>query len=100
MPIKIAYYTDEHVSGAVVKGLRLRGVDVLTCQEAGMLGATDEEHLVFASANSRVVFSQDTDFLRIHTTGFQHAGIVYAAQQTPTGKIISGLLLIWEVLEP
>ena len=32
---KIKFYTDEHVSKAVVMGLRRRGVDVLTVPEAG-----------------------------------------------------------------
>jgi hypothetical protein len=40
MGTEIKFYTDEHVSGAVVRGLRQRGVDVLTLVEAGMLGAS------------------------------------------------------------
>ena len=39
---KIKFYLDEHVNPAVADGLRRRGVDVLTTQEAGMLGASDE----------------------------------------------------------
>ena len=34
----IKYYTDENVSKAIVNGLRQRGVDVLTTQEAKMMG--------------------------------------------------------------
>ncbi len=34
----IRFYTDEHISRAVVHGLRQRGVDVLTVAEAGLLG--------------------------------------------------------------
>ena len=91
---------DEHVPSAVSKGLRLRGVDVLTCQEAGMLGASDDEHLAFASSQGRVLFTQDTDFIKIHSAGISHAGIAYVPQQTSISKIVNGLLLIWEVLEP
>lgn len=40
MAPKTKFYTDEHVAKAVVKGLRQRGVDVLTVLEAGMLGAS------------------------------------------------------------
>ena len=100
MPSKISFYTDEHVPGAVVKGLRLRGVDVLTCQEASMLGADDEEHLAFAASKSRVLFTQDTDFIRLHAAGISHTGIAYVPQQTSISKIINSLLLVWEVLEP
>jgi len=56
MSKKLKFYTDEHVPSAVVKGLRLRGVDVLTTKEAKMLGATDEDHLTFAKIKGRVNF--------------------------------------------
>lgn len=90
---------DEHVSRAIVRGLRNRGIDVLTAQEAALLGASDDEHLAFARIEARVLFSQDTDFLRIASTGTHHAGIVYAHQRTPTGQIIRGLVLVHLVLE-
>lgn len=98
MPEVIRYYTDENVGKAIAKGLALRGIDVLTCQEAGMMGATDEEHLRFATFNNRVVFSQDADFLRLHNGGVEHAGIVYAHQGKSIGEIVNGLTLIYQVL--
>jgi predicted nuclease of predicted toxin-antitoxin system len=96
-PIK--FYTDEHVGRAVVRGLRQRGADVLTVPEAGLLGASDEKHLERAQAESRVLFTQDEDFLRLHATGVAHAGIVYAPQGTSVGDIIRGLMLIHLLLE-
>jgi hypothetical protein len=39
---KIRYYVDKHVSRAVVRGLRQRGVDVLSVPEADMLGAFED----------------------------------------------------------
>jgi predicted nuclease of predicted toxin-antitoxin system len=53
---------DEHVSRAVIQGLRQRGVDVLSVPEAGTLGASDEEHLLFAVQAGRVLFTQGADF--------------------------------------
>jgi uncharacterized protein with PIN domain len=97
---RIRLYTDEHVSKAVVKGLRERGVDVLTVVEAGKLGASDEGHLEFARREGRVIFTQDDDFLRIHASGKEHAGIVYTPQPTAIGEAIHGLMLIVELLEP
>ncbi len=96
---KITYFTDEHVSNAVVKGLRQRGIDVISVAEAEMLGATDEEHIAFALIENRVIFTQDDDFLRLHSSGVKHAGIVYAKQGTPISRIIYGLLLIYQVLD-
>lgn len=96
---KIRYYTDEHVSKAVVRGLRQRGVDVLTVAEAKTQGASDEEQLEFAISEGRVLFTQDDDFLRIAASGKPHRGIVYAPQHAPIGRIVQGLMLIFQVLE-
>ena len=96
----IRFYTDEQVARVVVDGLRRRGIEVLTCQEANLLGASDMDHLAYATEQQCVIFSQDDDFLRLHATGISHTGIVYAHQRIPTGAVIQGLLLIHEVLEP
>lgn len=100
MSEKTRFYTDEHVGKAVIKGLRQRGVDVLTVPEAGLLGASDEEHLNLAREERRVIFTQDDDFLALAAAGLHHAGIVYAPQGTSIGQIIRGLMLIHQVLEP
>ena len=100
MPNPIRFYMDEHVPTAVTQGLRRRGVDALTVQEAGLRSTTDEEQLAFALAQGRVIFTQDADFPRLHAAGVHHAGIVYAPQQMPVGAMIRGLMLIVEVLAP
>jgi uncharacterized protein with PIN domain len=99
MAPRVRFYLDEHVSRAVAKGLRQRGVDVLTVPEAGMMGASDEEHLARALNDGRVVFTQDDDFLRLAAGGLRHAGIVYTHQRTPLSEIIRGLMLIYQVLD-
>ena len=100
MGTQISFYTDEHVAKAVVRALRQRGVDVLTVPEAGLLGATDEEHFEHARAEGRVLFTQDEDFLRLHSAGVEHAGIAYSPQGTPIREIVRGLMLIHQILEP
>ncbi|MEE4377293.1 MAG: DUF5615 family PIN-like protein [Candidatus Competibacteraceae bacterium] len=90
---------DEHVAKAVIRGLRQRGVDVLTTPEASKLHATDEEHLAFALSERRVIFTQDNDFLKLAASGQPHAGIVYASQHSPIGHIIQGLMLIYQILD-
>jgi len=96
----IRYYTDENIANAVIRGLRDRGVDVLSVAETGMYSAPDEEHLETAHTQGRVVFTQDADFLRLHAAGVDHSGIVFAPQGTSVGTMIRGLMLIWEVFEP
>jgi hypothetical protein len=74
---------------------------VTTTLEAGLLGASDEEHAAFALAEGRVIFTQDQDLLRIHAARIPHAGIAYCEQGLKSvGEIIGGLVLLWEVYEP
>ena len=42
------FYCDEHISGAVVAGLRMRGHDVQTVLEAGNEGNDDCSQLAYA----------------------------------------------------
>lgn len=98
MSNQICFYTDEHVSKAVISGLRRREVDVLTTPESGLMGASDAEHLNFSKKEGRVIFTQDADFLRLHARTGEHSGIVYASATTPVGKIIKGLMLIHDIL--
>lgn len=92
---------DVHVHSAITAGLRRRGVEVLTCQQAGLDRADDESILAYALANNWVVFSQDDDFLKICATpDLKHNGLVYSHKRNPISRILSGLVLICEVLEP
>ena len=99
-PERIRFYVDEHVPKAVAKGLRERGISTLTVSEAGFLGASDERQLEFARKAGRVFFTQDADFLRLHASGVEHAGIVYTSQQTPIGEMVRGLMLVCGLLDP
>lgn len=87
----VRFYFDEHVGRAIAKGLHRRGIDVLTLAKAGMLGASDEEHMAFARSQERVIVTHNDDFLRLAAEGVDHAGIVYA----PQGQ---GLTLIAQIL--
>lgn len=95
----IKFYTDEHVARAVVRGLRERGVDVSTVTEAALSGAADTAQLAHARTETRVVFTHDVDFLRLHAAGVEHTGIVHSAQELSIGDIIRGLMLIVQLLD-
>lgn len=60
----------------------------------------DEQHLTFARHEGRSLFTQDADFLRMHAAAHLPRGIVYAPQQTASGTIVRGLMVIHEVLSP
>jgi len=103
--MSVKLYFDEHVRSAVTAGLRRRGVDVLTTQEDGRKGVPDSALLDRAAELSRVIFTQDEDFLaEAHLrqlSGQFFAGVVYAHQLNITiGTCIAELELIALASEP
>ncbi|MGK7920562.1 MAG: DUF5615 family PIN-like protein [Trichodesmium sp.] len=92
---------DESVERAIADGLRRREIDITTTPEVDIIGVSDDEQLVFAWEQRRVIFTHDADFLRCHQRGAEHAGIVYCHQQSRSiGEIIKALVRIWEVQTP
>jgi len=80
------YFDEDSLTHALVIALRARGVDLLTALEAGMLERSDEEHLEYATAEGRVLYTFNiADFSRIHSAwlsaGRGHAGLILAPQQ-------------------
>jgi predicted nuclease of predicted toxin-antitoxin system len=101
MPRTIRFRLDENCNLAIAASLRRRGIDVTTTPEAGLISATDEAQAAYALAEGRVIITQDRDFLRLNASGEPHAGIAYCDKDTKSiGEMISGLVRIWEGLEP
>ncbi len=100
MAARIKYHLDEHIPKAVARGLHVRGVDVTTARDVGLLGASDEDHLTWSRSKGRVVVTKDEDFLRLAALTPDHAGIAFAFSQTSIGQLVVGLMLIHDVLEP
>jgi len=98
----IRFHLDESQSSrAIAAALRRHGIDVTTTHDAALSGASDKSQLAFTLAHQRVLFTQDDDYLTLHGTGSQHAGIVYAHQREHSvGEIIEFLVLVWSVYEP
>jgi hypothetical protein len=99
----IQLYADENVDDRIIRGLRLRGIDIATAIEAGMIGKSDSDQLSHAYLNGRVLLTSDQDFLEIHPRwireGRQHAGIIYYSQYRFTvGTCIWGVKLIVDLL--
>ena len=56
------------MDGDLVRGLRSRGIDVITAADAGMIRRKDEEHLNFAAMRGRALYSFNVgDYHQIHT---------------------------------
>lgn len=77
----IRYYMDQHYPGPVTQGLRQRGIDVRTTQEAGRCGSSNADQLALASSEERVMVTFDPDYLALHRSGIFHAGIAWCPQQ-------------------
>jgi predicted nuclease of predicted toxin-antitoxin system len=94
------FHLDEHVDPAVAHGLRRLGIDVTTTGDANLLGAPDERHIEFAQREERVIFTNDSDFLRFASTTVDHPGIAYCARNSQSiGHIIRHLCLMHDCLE-
>lgn len=100
----IRLYTNESVPTAVAEGLKRRGVDAVSARDAGNLGLTDEEQLVYASENELLLFTHDADFLKIAhhwaRTDQRHWGIIYVHQQKMgVGECIRRLKIVSDVFD-
>jgi hypothetical protein len=103
--VSVSLYMDHQVRAAITKGLRRRGIDVVTALEDGAALWDDERLLERATQLGRVVFTQDDDFLAIahewQDAGREFAGVVYAHQLRITiGQAVDDLELIALAYEP
>jgi uncharacterized protein DUF5615 len=93
--MEIRFHLDENVSGAIAMGLRRRGIDVSTADDADLIGANDLAHLEYVLTKQRVIVTHDDDFTRLHANGTPHSGICYCHKDKHTiGDLIRLLTLV------
>ncbi len=90
---------DVQVPRPITRGLRQRGIDVLTAQEDGIAQWADPELLDRATFLDRILFSQDADLLaeasNRNRRSVDLAGLIYAPQQAMAiGRFIDDLELL------
>jgi hypothetical protein len=77
----LRFYSETHVARAITDQLKTNGVDIVRAEDAGLADASDEEHLVYATNQSRVIITGDSDFLVLdaqwHQVNREHAGVIY-----------------------
>ncbi|MEG4918038.1 DUF5615 family PIN-like protein [Microcoleus sp. B7-D4] len=87
----LKFYSNENFPIAMVDLLRARGYDVLTSYEAGQANQKnpDDEVLMYATNAGRVVITENRqDFINLHSTTSNHAGIVICkADRDYAGKV-------------
>lgn len=96
---QIRLYLDEDViKRALVEALRSSGLDVITTSDINRLGTLDEEQLIWATEQERVIYSFNVgDFCRLHqifmAQGREHTGIIVSQQQRySVGEQLQGFL--------
>ena len=84
---------DECVYKVTADLLRFWGHDVLTAQEAGLAGKSDEETLAYAIRHERVLITIDMDFSNIrHYTPKSHKGIIVAKTHPRNANQVHNIL--------
>lgn len=103
MPIKL--YADHNVNFAIVKGLRIRNIDILTSLEDKTNQFDDPDLLDRAAKLRRVIFTQDKDFLieaiKRQRSGEYFCGVIFGKQsKAQIGRYIKDLEYLAKVGNP
>ncbi|PSQ93702.1 MAG: hypothetical protein BRD52_00440 [Bacteroidetes bacterium SW_4_67_19] len=101
----VGLYADVHVQSAITRGLRLRGVDVLTAQDDETIEWSDVALFERAAELERVIFTRDDDFVseatRRQRTQQPFASVVYAHQRRASiSQCVRDLELIAKTFGP
>ena len=94
----IHLYFDEDVSVGIVENLRTRGFDVLSVRDAGALGRSDDEQMLYAVSQKRAMVTHNRmDFEKQHVkfleNGMQHYGVIVVKRRRDT-EVVSKLLAL------
>lgn len=100
---QISLYLDEDIlERSLVKALRSAGLDVITTAEANNLSSPDEQQLIWATQQGRVIYTYNVgDFCRLHKIyieqGRSHSGIVIGRQNYSFGEQLRGFLQLMSI---
>ncbi len=101
----IALYLDHNVSRAILVGLQLREVDVISSYEDGTHSLEDTLLLDRAIELGRILFTHDDDLIvdavKRQTKGNYFPGVIYAHQKhVHVGRCVEDLELIAKLGKP
>jgi predicted nuclease of predicted toxin-antitoxin system len=98
----LRYYFDEHLKAPIAEQLLVRGIDVLTAQQARHAdqAISDSDQLAFAASVGRVMVTEDRDFIVLAHAQVPHAGIVMMQRRLSIGEAVEYLELLAKVTEP
>ena len=107
MADSLKFFTDVQIAKQVTLQLQNKGVDIIRCQDIGMMEASDEELLIYATEHQRAMVSFDKDFTRIHDEWLEvnklHGGIFrilpHLEGQNGIGTIVTSLLEYYQLID-
>ncbi len=93
------YLDEDSMNRALLMALRQRDIDVMTVREVKREGFSDEEQLLWAGQNSRVICTYNVrDFSKLHKQFLAesrfHAGILLMQQDFSIGERLYGLSVL------
>ncbi len=99
----VRFITDEDFDGRIVRGLfrRKRDLNLVRVQDVGLLGASDEKLLEWATDNNRIVLTHDKRTMPRHirdrlNAGLHVPGVFIVNDWASIGRCIDDLQLIAE----
>lgn len=98
----IHLYFDEDVSAGIVENLRTRGFDVLSARDAGALGRSDDEQMLYAVSQRRAVVTHNrVDFEKQHRKflegGMKHYGVIIVKRRRDA-EVVTHLLALLDAV--
>lgn len=103
--MSLQFYTDTHIPKQVVIQLRIKGINVVRCEDVGLAEVDDETHLEYAINHNLCIITKDDDFLSLHakiiTAQSIHYGIFFCRQRAnpAIGEIVSTCSEYYELIE-
>lgn len=97
------FFTDEDLHAAIAPALRQLGFDAVSTPEAGRLGESDEDQLIWSASEGRAIVTFNIGhFVALHTQwihqGNRHTGIIVDLQ-TDVGEVVHRLTRLAAALD-
>lgn len=97
---ELRFYLDENLPIGIAAQLRARGIVVTTVRDLDLLGDSDVNHLVRATALGCVLCTSDSDYITLAASVPGHAGIIVGRQMVHSlGAWVSALILYHAVYD-
>ena len=90
----LKFLTDENISPSLVNALRSRGYDVKDIKEKKLFGISDNEVIILAFKENRIIITHDKDFANLlNYSSIKHKGVILLRFKNQSPKNVIGLFI-------